>query len=295
MFGAFRRSWEITKLSFSVVNQDREMILFPILGSIFSFIFLIVMAVPSVMPAIMDSSGFSEASLVFYVPIMFIIYLGLAFIATFFNCCVVYTTKTRFEGGNATFMDSLKFAISKIHLIFAWSLVSAIVGTLLRLLDILAEKLGFIGEIIVKIITSIIGFLWSILTIFVVPSMVYNDSGPIDAIKDSAYVIKKTWGESLIRHYGLGLIQFFVVLAGTLILIPLVMAGFAVGATVGNPVLGVVPAVAIGVTYYVLVGFAFAVANSVFNTALYVYAHAGIIPSGYTEEILANAFAQKKK
>jgi hypothetical protein len=31
-------------------------------------------------------------------------YWGLAFIATFFNVCVVYTRKTRFEGGDATFM-----------------------------------------------------------------------------------------------------------------------------------------------------------------------------------------------
>lgn len=295
MFKAFNRSWEITKLSFSVINQDREMLLFPILGSIFSFIFLIVMAVPSLLPAIMDSAGFSEASMIVYAPIMFIIYLGLAFIATFFNCCVVYTTKTRFEGGDATFMESLKFSISKIHLIFAWSLVAAIVGTLLRLLDMFAERLGPIGAIIVNFITSIIGLIWSVLTIFVVPSMVYNDSGPLEAIKDSTYVIKKTWGESLIRHYGLGMIQFIMIFAGIIVLVPIGMGCYAVSTTFGAGALGMAPVVIIGAVYFVIVGFTFAVANSVFNTALYVYAHSGIVPEGYTHDILINAFKHKKK
>jgi hypothetical protein len=63
--------------------------------------------------------------------IIFLTYLGLAFIATFFNVCVVYTVKIRFEGGNATFMESLKFALSKIGLIFYWSLISATVGLVL--------------------------------------------------------------------------------------------------------------------------------------------------------------------
>ena len=72
--------------------------------------------------------------------ILFLTYLGLAFIATFFNVCVVYTTKKRFEGGNATFGESVEFAFSKIHLIFAWSLVAATVGLLLRILDNIADN-----------------------------------------------------------------------------------------------------------------------------------------------------------
>jgi len=72
-------------------------------------------------------------------------YLGLSFIATFFNVCVVYTTKTRFEGGDATFFDSIKFALSKLHLIFAWSLVSATVGLLLHALDQVAQRAGLVG------------------------------------------------------------------------------------------------------------------------------------------------------
>ena len=34
--GAFSRSWEITKLSFSVIKQDKELLLFPIFSGIFS-------------------------------------------------------------------------------------------------------------------------------------------------------------------------------------------------------------------------------------------------------------------
>jgi len=38
----------------------------------------------------------------------------------------------------------------------------------------------------------------------------------------------------------------------------------------------------------------FTVANSVYNTALFVYADTGKIPEGYNKELMTNAFRQKK-
>lgn len=289
MFGAFSRSWEITKLSFSVIKQDKEMLFFPVIASIASLIFIVLMSVPYLLPALIQGARFENLSEVVLYVIMFFVYFGLAFIATFFNVCVVYTTKVRFEGGNATFFESLTFASSKIHLIFAWSLVSASVGLILRLIDRAAERAGGIAQIIISILNSIFGLLWSIITIFVVPAMVYNNCGPLAAIKSSVNAIKKTWGESLIRHYGLGLIQFIVNLIGTLILIPL----FIFFAMLGP--FGIAFIATIAVIYYLVVNLVFGVANSIFNTALYVYANSGQIPGGYNREILQNTFKVKTR
>jgi len=46
---------------------------------------------------------------------------------------------------------------------------------------------------------------WGLITAFVIPLMVYQDIGPIDAIKRSGAIFKKTWGENLIRVFGVGL------------------------------------------------------------------------------------------
>lgn len=288
MFDVFKRSWYITKLSFSVILKDKELILFPMLAGIFSTIFMVLMALPSLIPLLFEKAGIESVSTILGAISIFIIYLGLAFIATFFNVCVVYTTKIRFEGGNATFMESLQFAISKIHLIFAWSMVAATVGLILRLLDHLAEKMGGIGEIILRIINSFLGLIWSIVTIFVVPSMVYNDCGPIDAIKSSIEVIKRTWGESLIRHYGLGFVQGVIGFFGSLIFIALIVLLFVIAGPIGAGI-----AIALLVLFHVGVILIFTVANSIFNTALYVYANTGNVPGGFSQEVLQNAFKRK--
>jgi hypothetical protein len=282
---AFSRSWQITKLTFGVINKDRELIWFAFLSFIFSVLFAVCMIFPTVIPTLMDE-GFSEDSLeVYQYVILFVTYFGLAFIATFFNVCVVYTTKIRFEGGNATFGESIRFAFSRIGVIIQWSLVSASVGLILRILHNAASRLGKVGEIVAKIIIGLLGMAWSIMTIFVVPVLVYEGLGPVDAIKKSAAVIKKTWGESLIRSIGLGLIQLvvFILLIGVAVLLTIAL-------TNAFDVIGMLIGLCVGGALLLLAGLIFTVANTIFNTALYVYANNNMVASGFNEEVVKNAF-----
>jgi hypothetical protein len=286
---AFSRSWLITKLSFSVINKDRELLWFAVLSFIFSGLYLIAMVVPLVWFGSFDDDPTGDRSLnLTEYAVIFVAYFGLAFVATFFNVCVVYTSKVRFEGGDATFGESFRFALSRLGLIFQWSLVSASVGLLLRILENASRNLGKGGQIVSSIILSLVGMAWGIVTIFVVPGIVYHELGPFDAIKKSVEVIKKTWGESLIRHFGLGLIQFAVVvgilLAGAGLTYVLSMAFDTVGMLVG---------ISIGVLAILLSVLVFGVATSVFNTALYVYATQGNLASGFDQETMRSAFRPK--
>ena len=286
--GVFSRSWKVTKLSFDVMKKDKELLLFPLLGGIFSIIFAFAMLFPTIISRIITEVTQSITFGVLEYVILFLTYLGLSFIAVFFNVCVVYTTKTRFEGGNATFFDSIKHAISKIHLIFVWSLVSATVGLILKIIERMAEKAGQGGKIILVVLRSILGMIWSIVTIFVVPAMVYNNLGPIAAIKKSINTLKKTWGESIIRVIGLGLIQFLFFILGVIIIIPLFILLSALGGV------GIMIGIIFVIVYFIGLFLIFSVANTIFNTALYVYADQGKIPKGYDEDVLKNAFRVKR-
>jgi hypothetical protein len=286
---AFSRSWMITKLTFGVINKDRELLWFALLSFVFSTMFAIAMIFPTVIPALLDN-GFSNDSLEMYqYVILFITYFGLAFIATFFNVCVVYTTKIRFAGGNATFGESIRFAFTRINLIIQWSLLSATVGLLLRLLHNLASRLGKIGEIVANIVISLLGMAWSILTVFVVPVLVYEGVGPIDAIKKSAQVIKKTWGESLIKAIGLGLVQFLV-----FVLIILISGALTFVLASAFDVMGLLVGIGIGVLLLLLAGLVFTVASTIFNTALYLYANNNMIAEGFSEDVVRGAFKPKE-
>ncbi len=286
---AFSRSWMITKLSFTVINKDRELLWFAFLSFIFSTLFAVVMIFPSILPTIMDN-GFTQDSIqIFEYTIIFLTYFGLAFIATFFNVCVVYTTKIRFEGGNATFIQSIKFAFSRLSLIFQWSLLSATVGLLLRILQQLASNLGKIGQVVANILIGILGLAWSIVTIFVVPVLVYDGLGPIDSLKKSTQVIKKTWGESLIKALGLGFMQFLA------FLLVIIFAGvLTYGLANSFGINGLLVGISIAVLLLLLTGIIFSVASTIFNTALYVYATNNQVASGFSEEIVKGAFKQKQ-
>lgn len=286
----FQRSWEFTKLSFRVIKKDKELLFYPLLSSIFNLIFSAALLVPTIVVKFLQATdpdysvimGTTEYLLVF------ITYLGLAFISTFFNVCVVYTAKVRFEGGNATFGQSLGFAFRRIPTIFMWSLLSATVGLVLYLLDQIGQSLGKAGQILVSILRSILGMLWSIMTIFVVPAMVYYNLSPFKAIKKSNETLKKTWGESIIRHYGLGFVQGIIVFIGIIITAVLLFLFYQAGIEVILIIIGVF------VVFLLIVSMIFQVANTVFNTALFVYADKGKAPMGISGSMMREAMKIKQ-
>jgi hypothetical protein len=280
------RSWDITKLTFSVISQDKEMLLFPFFATIASILYVAAILVPSGVLQVLgesDAAGVARGGMEYV--LLFSTYLGLAFIMTFFNVCVVYTTKTRFEGGDATFMDSIRFGMSKIGIIFQWSLLAATVGLALVMLERLAERLGGVGEIVAKIIRSVLGIVWSVVTLFVVPVLVYENASPAQAVRRSKDILKKTWGESLARAFGLGIIQFLCILA---------VIGITLGLlTLAPKGLGTFLVVALGGLSSLCIVLVFNVANTVFNTALYVYASTGAEPATFDAQILVSAFKTK--
>ncbi len=281
---ALSRSWQLTKLSFRVIGQDKELLLFPLIALLLSVGYLLAMLYPTIWLE-MSRDGSIEWDFANIV-LTFLAYLGLAFIGTFSNMCVVYTAKKRFEGGDATFGESISFALGRIVQILGWATVSASVGLLFRALDNVAERAGGVGELVVGIFRSILGMVWSVITIFVVPSMVYRNTGPIDAIRDSVRVLRKTWGESLVRSIGFGLVQFLVMLLGVA-----VFAGLF--ATLGTSEV-MVPILIVGaIVYFVGVIFVFMLAEMIFNTALYAYASQGTMAPGYNQELLDGAIRTK--
>jgi Family of unknown function (DUF6159) len=284
--GVWERSWYLARTSFGVIRQDKEMLWFPILSGLFSILFSVALFVPTFLvdlnAEVLHTHSFSPLQ----TAVLFVDYFGLSFIVTFFNVCVVYTTRARLSGGDATFLDSIRFAISRVHLIAAWSLVSATVGLLLRALERLAERLGAVGNILISLLRFAIASAWSITSLFVVPAMVYRDLGPLDALRDSIDTLKRHWGESLIRHFGLGFAAFVCALPALLLL----FGGFMALATF--PPLGIA-LIALGLLAFLGVVIVFNVANTVYNTALYHWATQGVIASGFDASLLAGAFTPK--
>lgn len=249
-FERLSNGWTLAMNSFKVLKENKQLIIFPLLSGI-----SILLVMGSFVLAFFgyftgnDETAAEPGTLTIYL-VMFLFYLVNYFIVVFFNMALIHCTRLYFRGEEVSVNAGLRFSISRIGAIFSWSLFAATVGTILKIIQ---EESGIIG----KIITGIIGVIWSIATFFVVPIIAYENLGPIDAFKRSTQLMKQKWGESLGATFSFGLIQFLCMLVA---IVPL----FFIGSMI-NPVVGVALAILGGS----LIAAVFSAAQTIFVSAVY--------------------------
>jgi hypothetical protein len=281
MFARIGRSWRLVKASASVLKQDTELLLFPMISMFALMLVVASFALPVFgLGMLGDRMGEDGLSAAMYA-VAFLFYFSQYFVIFFFNSALVGAAMIRLEGGDPTFGDGMRIATSRIGAIAGYALIAATVGMILRALQ---ERVGFIG----KIIVAIIGVGWTLATFMVVPVLVSRQVGPVDAIKESAGLLKKTWGENVVGQAGIGLafalIFFVVIVAG----IALVFAAFASGSVAASLIALVVVGLAIATTALVQ-----AALSGIYSAALYRYATKGEGTPGFDNQALKLAFAPK--
>ena len=205
-FERLSNGWTLAMNSFKVLKENKQLIIFPILSGIslvlvmgsFILVFLGINGWPD------DSVEGSSSNLTYYL-YMFFFYLVNYFVVVFFNMALIHCTRLYFRGEEVSVNAGLRFSLSRIGTIFSWSVFAATVGTILRIIQ---EETGLIG----RIITGLLGIVWSIATFFVVPIIAYENLGPIAAFKRSVQLMKQKWGESLGATFSFGLIQFLAMI-----------------------------------------------------------------------------------
>lgn len=284
MFDRLSRSWQLVKASGSVLSEDKELLIFPLISAVATVIVVACFALPVIgMGALDGLSGGSNGviSTGAYL-IGFLFYLCQYFVIFFFNAALVGAAMIRLEGGSPSVSDGLRIAGSKAGAILGYAFIAATVGMVLRAIQ---ERVGFIG----KIITGLLGAGWTIATYLVVPVLVARDVGPVDAVKESVSLLKKTWGENLIGQAGLGvafaLIQFFVIVCGVLLVV-------AAAFTKNIPL--VVLTVVFAVAAVILTALIHSALAGIYAAALYRFASGGTETRGFDSNTLRLAFQPAK-
>jgi hypothetical protein len=274
--GKFKASKMLVQESFSILKQDKELMWFPVLSAIVSMIalaifvavFFFVVAGGSL--EMLNNISERSLSITAYV-IIFLYYLLMFFITNYFLAGIYTIINGRFNGQNLSFSDGIKNADAHINKIFMWSLISATVGIVLR---IISDKSRLVG----KIVTMVFGAGWTILTYFSLPSLIIGKRSIKESFDESATAIRKTWGETIIINFGiglfLGLITFFVIamIIGVMILVPTLEMVLLLG------MLFIIYIIAISVVSSTL--------GSIIKLALYIYATTGTVPQGFTPELI---------
>lgn len=280
MSNRFERSWELVKASASVLRQDKELLLFPLISSGALLLVALCFLLPAVGLGALDGLERENLSAGHYL-VAFLFYFSQYFVIFFFNAGLVGAALIRLDGGDPTFADGMRIAKSRIGVIAGYAAIAATVGMILRAIQ---ERVGFIG----KIIVGLLGVGWSIATYLVVPVLVHRDVGPVEAVKESAALLKETWGENVIGRAGLG-IAFSVIFIGVAIFGAFIV--FVAFLTKSIFVIGLaffVTALAVGLTALVQTALA-----GIYAAALYRYATTGKEAEGFDPKMLKLAFGPK--
>jgi hypothetical protein len=105
------------------------------------------------------------------------------------NSALISCVLKQLDGGSPTMRDGLRAAWSIRGRILAWSLATGIVSTLI---DQITQRLPDAAG---QLVAALGGLAWSLATFFVVPFLVFERAGVVDAINASSSLIKRTWGE----------------------------------------------------------------------------------------------------
>ncbi len=293
--GSFGRSLQFTKNSWRVLKLDKELLSFPILNVVFSIIVAAAFLIGGLASGLivfetetnMDGSGAANGGLRGDIPSILYgvaFYICTLFIANFFTGALIASALKRFEGGDPTVSYGIQEAKKRTAAIAAYSGFSGTVGYLLQLLQ---ERLPFGG----KIVAFLADAAWNVANVFSLPVIMTNEQyiGPINAMKQSIGIIRKTWREAAITNFGVGIIGVLVTF-GYLI---------GVGSIISASAVMQIWPLTIAFTILALIGLFILLAGvsalaGIIKAAIYYYAVTGRAPEQFERELMEAAFTPKK-
>ena len=273
--GRFSNTIALAKVSWRVLRKDRELLLIPIFSFLASIAVLALIWLPTL--SAIDTSalaGESEDPGAVLLVVGIITAMALSIISVFFNGALVAGAHERLSGGDPTVRSAVGRAFSRLPGLLPWAILTGTVGLILQAAR---ERAGWLGRFVV----NMVGMAWQTATFLVVPAIVIDDHGAVSGLKASAALLKRTWGENIAARVGFGLLGFVAI-------IPAVLVVGATGALGGAAlVLGIL----VAVPYLALVVVVLTALNAVFQTALYLYATTGSVPTGFDDSNLQASFS----
>lgn len=281
MFERISNSWTLVKASWAVLRADKELIVFPVISFVVALAVTISFIVPFALSGLFDglASGGQGVQATTAV-VAFLFYLVQYTIIFYFNTALVGAAMIRLRGGDPTVRDGMRIAQEHFGAIVGYALIASTVGMILRWL----RERGILGQIA----AGLFGLAWNVATYLVVPVLVVEGVGPIDAVKRSTQLLKKTWGEQIVGNLGIGAAFGLIFLAVILLGVPFV--AFAVSTQSAS-------LMAVSITLFILALIALGLISSalsgIYTAAVYQYAADGDTAGYFDADLVKNTFRAK--
>ncbi len=269
-----KRGWGLTKKSWALLNEHRELIRFPLYGAVATVPLAILFLGPGLY--LLDKHSLGGA-----IPLLVIGVYVLSVVGFYFSVGLAAAANMIFNGQQATVADGLAVARSRFSQICGWAAISTAISVLMAALE---NQGGIAGNIAARVV----GMAWSLVTFLAVPVIAIEGTGPLETLKRSGSIFRKRWGAQITGNIAIGAAVF---LLGVLPAAILIVAGIAIwsSASFVGALLVVIGALVLALA--LLISRAL---NGVFGVALYRYAVEGEAVGGFTPEELESAVKVKK-
>lgn len=268
-----KRGWALSKKSWGVLNEHRELIRFPLYGAVATIPLAFVFLGPGLY--FLDRNVYGGA-----IPLLVIGVYVLAVVGFYFSVGLAAAADMIFRGEPATVGDGLAVARQRFGAICGWAAVSTAISVLMGALE---NQGGIAGTIAARVV----GMAWSLVTFLAVPVIAIEGTGPFETLKRSASLFRERWGQQITGNIAIGGAVFLLGVLPSAIVIALGVVVWASASFVGAllVVIGV-----IGLAISLLISKAL---SGIFGVALYRYALDGQVVGGFTPEDLESAVRVK--
>ncbi len=282
MFQRIENSWRLVKASWNVLRADKELLVFPIVSALATLLVTLTFFVPAILTFVAGTSLTREGSInPLWILFMLAFYVIQYTIVFFCNTALVGAAMIRLKGGDPTVGDGFRIAFEHVGQIVIYAFIAATVGMILRAIS---ERGGWVG----RIVSGLFGLAWNIATYLVVPVLVVENVGPLDAIKRSTNLLRKTWGEQIVGNVGISVVFGLIILGIMVIAVPLIVAVAS-----AKSIALVITVIAGLVVVLIGLGLFSSALNGIYTAAVYRYATEGQAGDFFETELVQNAFRQK--
>lgn len=292
MFETFRRSWQLTKISWDILQKDKELLAFPLMSMIGVLVISAIFALPLLASGLLQSLADDNTSFITYliaIVVLFIYYFAISVVVTYSNAALTGAVFMRFDGKDPTLSDGFAIANNHLGAIVTFAAMNATVGVISALIrNAGRDSKNVVVSIFANILADLMDVAWAVITFLAVPVMVREGKGALDSVKRSAALLRDTWGRQIVGSGGIGIV--FGLIAFVLFLLiglPLLIVALSTNSAV-------LLVLAIAVIVLILSGISLVsgALNSIYRVALYHYAHDHKVVF-YEEEVLRGAFVPK--
>ncbi len=198
-------------------------------------------------------------------------------IITYFNAGIIHKTNAYLSGENISNKEAFIRTKKRRKAIYLWATINATAGIILRQITERSRILG-------KIIATLVGVAWNILTYFMLPIIVLEELDIKQSAKKSTAIIKETWGEAFLTNIGVGLAMSAFVFIGIIVFAGLMLTG--------SPIIMIAAGVLLSI-YIIGIAIVSSILNTIVKVMIYRYANKLPLPETTTQHDLLSMFQKK--